>query len=68
MSAYTEGIPDSAWGEHRAVEIGSQSFLSRVNEDREAAYIPSFGRPGEPHECRSYLATQALLNDPSASD
>lgn len=66
MSAYTEGIPDSAWGEHWAAGLAHQSL---VNEDREAAYTSSFGRPGEPCDVAAPWATQALLNDhPSASD
>lgn len=35
--------------------LAHQSFLSWVNEDREAAYILSFGKPGEPCKYSSYL-------------
>lgn len=40
-----------------------------MNEDREVAYTPSFGRPGEPCDVAAPWATQALLNGhPSVSD
>lgn len=30
MPAYTEGIPDSAWGEHWAVETGTSELSERL--------------------------------------
>jgi len=52
-----------------SIEQQRLAHQSLVNEDREAAYAPSFGRPGEPCDIAAPWATQALLNDhPSASD
>lgn len=65
MSAYTEGIPDSAWGKHWAEETGTSELLELC------AYVPSRGRPGgtlSHVNTAALLATQALLNDPSSSD
>lgn len=65
MLAYTEGIPDSAWGEHQAAETGT-SELSELH-----AYAPSCGRPGGTLSHVNTAvpwATQALMSDLSPSD